>query len=59
MIRKNRGLIFGTQGQTQGQQTMRAANPNHVQGNLPSQFGASTSAHKPIFGARQLGMRRR
>jgi hypothetical protein len=59
-IRKNRGVIFGTQGgMTQGQQMMRTQNPNHVQGNTATQFGRSTSTVKPVFGGRTLGMRRR
>jgi len=59
MIRKNRGVIFGTQGKTRGQQFMTAGNPNHAAGNMPTQFGRTASGHKPIFGARGSRLRRR
>lgn len=63
MIRKNRGIIFGTSGASRGQQGMRinqtAINPYRAMSNAPTQFGRSTSTHKPIFGQRGPVIRRR
>lgn len=58
MIRKNRGVIFGTQGKSRGQQSFQV-NPLRSQANMPTQFGRSASGHKPVFGGRGTGMRRR
>jgi len=59
MIKRDRGLIFGTRGKSRGQQTMRAGiNPYRAMSNAPTQFGRSTQT-KPIFGGRSRSMRRR
>jgi hypothetical protein len=59
MIRKNRGLIFGTRGKSRGQQTMRVGqNPYRMMSNMPTQFGRSTNV-SPVFGNRQRALRRR
>lgn len=59
MIRKSRGVIFGTRGKTQGQQFLNAGNAYRQAGNMPTQFGRTASGHKPIFGGRTTSMRRR
>lgn len=61
MIRKNRGVIFGTQGMTRGKQTLNANSMlrRQAQADAPTQFGRSTATHKPVFGGRARSVRRR
>lgn len=59
MIKKNRGVIFGTQGPSMGQKVIRAANPFRAMSNMPTQFGRSAQTKQPKFGKRTRTIRRR
>ena len=63
MIKKNRGVIFGTRGKTPGMQTMKVGgksiNPYRAMSMMPSQFGRTTTGGYPIFGGRGRSLRRR
>lgn len=61
MIRRSRGVIFGTRGPSRGQATARASAPTRnnytAQANASTQFGR-TQGLRPIFGSRTTRARR-
>ena len=61
MIRRSRGVIFGTQGASRGQQSARIGTPTSnsytAQANASTQFGR-TQGRRPIFGRRTTRARR-